>query len=220
MLIKPYSFMNNSGIPVAKIRNFYKLSLDNIIVIHDDADLELGRIKIKKGGSSAGHNGLKSIDSFIGNDYWRLRFGVEFNIAELRNNSSANTESKIPLIFIVMCLLPAQSSTFLQPKEEISFTSSLLLRKFSYQLNSTTIMIIMIMKNYRMSGAMGFDIVYVMPPAISADTTEAATINRADNPEAILRAAPTANIAARLAQATFGENSMAIKLIDCLVHHA
>ncbi|GFR13125.1 peptidyl-tRNA hydrolase [Trichonephila clavata] len=76
MLIKPYSFMNNSGIPVAKIRNFYKLSLDNIIVIHDDADLELGRIKIKKGGSSAGHNGLKSIDSFIGNDYWRLRFGV------------------------------------------------------------------------------------------------------------------------------------------------
>ncbi|QOD38742.1 aminoacyl-tRNA hydrolase [Candidatus Wolbachia massiliensis] len=76
MLLKPYSFMNNSGIPVAKIRNFYKFLLDNIVVIHDDADLELGRIKIKKGGSSAGHNGLKSIDSFIGNGYWRLRFGV------------------------------------------------------------------------------------------------------------------------------------------------
>jgi PTH1 family peptidyl-tRNA hydrolase len=76
MLLKPYSFMNKSGISVAKIRNFYKFSLDNIIVIHDDADLELGRIKIKKGGSSAGHNGLKSIDSFIGNDYWRLRFGI------------------------------------------------------------------------------------------------------------------------------------------------
>ncbi|OCA06738.1 aminoacyl-tRNA hydrolase [Wolbachia endosymbiont of Trichogramma pretiosum] len=76
MLIKPYSFMNNSGIPIAKIKNFYKLSLDNIVVIHDDADLKFGRIKVKKGGSSAGHNGLKSIDSFIGNDYWRLRFGV------------------------------------------------------------------------------------------------------------------------------------------------
>ncbi|MGL9732550.1 MAG: aminoacyl-tRNA hydrolase [Wolbachia sp.] len=76
ILLKPYSFMNNSGISVAEIRNFYKLSLDNIIIIHDDADLEFGRIKIKKGGSSAGHNGLKSIDSFIGNDYWRLRFGI------------------------------------------------------------------------------------------------------------------------------------------------
>ncbi|MGL9682112.1 MAG: aminoacyl-tRNA hydrolase [Wolbachia sp.] len=76
ILLKPYSFMNNSGISVAKIRNFYKLSLDNIIVIHDDADLKLGRIKIKKGGRSAGHNGLKSIDTFIGNDYWRLRFGI------------------------------------------------------------------------------------------------------------------------------------------------
>ncbi|WP_143689906.1 aminoacyl-tRNA hydrolase [Wolbachia endosymbiont of Nilaparvata lugens] len=76
ILIKPYSFMNNSGIPIAKIKNFYKLSLDNIIVLHDDADLKFGRIKVKKGGSSAGHNGLKSIDSLIGNDYWRLRFGV------------------------------------------------------------------------------------------------------------------------------------------------
>ncbi|APR98425.1 aminoacyl-tRNA hydrolase [Wolbachia endosymbiont of Folsomia candida] len=76
ILLKPYSFMNNSGIPVSKIRNFYKILLGNVVVIHDDADLLLGRIKIKQGGSSAGHNGLKSIDSFIGNDYWRLRFGV------------------------------------------------------------------------------------------------------------------------------------------------
>ncbi|MDD9331343.1 MAG: aminoacyl-tRNA hydrolase [Wolbachia sp.] len=75
-LLKPYSFMNNSGIPVAEVVNFYKFPLDNVIVIHDDADLELGRIKIKKGGGSAGHNGLKSIDSFIGNNYWRLRFGI------------------------------------------------------------------------------------------------------------------------------------------------
>ncbi|MDF0607858.1 aminoacyl-tRNA hydrolase [Wolbachia endosymbiont of Onchocerca gibsoni] len=76
MLLKPYSFMNNSGIPVARVQDFYKFSSDNIIVIHDDADLELGRIKIKKGGSSSGHNGLKSIDTLISNDYWRLRFGI------------------------------------------------------------------------------------------------------------------------------------------------
>ncbi|QKX02480.1 aminoacyl-tRNA hydrolase [Wolbachia endosymbiont of Dirofilaria (Dirofilaria) immitis] len=76
ILLKPYSFMNNSGIPVARVRDCYKFLLDNVIVIHDDADLEFGRVKIKKGGSSAGHNGLKSIDSLIGNDYWRLRFGI------------------------------------------------------------------------------------------------------------------------------------------------
>ncbi|WCR53208.1 MAG: Peptidyl-tRNA hydrolase [Wolbachia endosymbiont of Ctenocephalides orientis wCori] len=76
MLLKPYSFMNNSGIPVSKVQNFYKLLLENVIVIHDDADLDLGKIKIKKGGSSGGHNGIKSIDAFISNDYWRLRFGV------------------------------------------------------------------------------------------------------------------------------------------------
>jgi PTH1 family peptidyl-tRNA hydrolase len=76
LLLKPYSFMNNSGISVVKILNFYKISLDNVIVIHDDADLQLERVKIKQGGSSAGHNGLKSIDSFIGNNYWRLRFGI------------------------------------------------------------------------------------------------------------------------------------------------
>ncbi|QKX01578.1 aminoacyl-tRNA hydrolase [Wolbachia endosymbiont of Cruorifilaria tuberocauda] len=76
ILLKPYSFMNNSGIPVARIRNFYKFPLENIIVIHDDADLEFGRVKIKKGGGSAGHNGLKSMDSLISNNYWRLRFGI------------------------------------------------------------------------------------------------------------------------------------------------
>ncbi|OEY86755.1 aminoacyl-tRNA hydrolase [Wolbachia pipientis] len=76
LLLKPYSFMNNSGIPVAKISNFYKILHNNIIVIHDDADLPIGKIKVKKGGSSAGHNGIKSIDSFIGNDYWRIRFGI------------------------------------------------------------------------------------------------------------------------------------------------
>ncbi|WFW29638.1 MAG: aminoacyl-tRNA hydrolase [Wolbachia endosymbiont of Menacanthus eurysternus] len=76
VLLKPYSFMNNSGISVAKVQNLYKFSLDNIIVIHDDADLKLGKVKMKRGGSSAGHKGLRSIDSFISSGYWRLRFGI------------------------------------------------------------------------------------------------------------------------------------------------
>ncbi|WP_168464350.1 aminoacyl-tRNA hydrolase [Wolbachia endosymbiont of Ctenocephalides felis wCfeT] len=103
ILLKPYSFMNNSGIPVAKVRNFYKILLDNIIVIHDDADLELGRIKIKKGGSSAGHNGLKSIDSFTNNDYWRLRFGVgrpddQRSLADYVLSKFSNFDNLIPLV--------------------------------------------------------------------------------------------------------------------------
>ncbi|WP_333023508.1 aminoacyl-tRNA hydrolase [Wolbachia endosymbiont of Pentidionis agamae] len=76
MLLKPYSFMNNSGSPTKKILNFYNVPLNNVIVIHDDADLSVGKIKIKRGGSSAGHNGLKSIDSSIGNNYLRIRIGI------------------------------------------------------------------------------------------------------------------------------------------------
>ncbi|NUY39877.1 aminoacyl-tRNA hydrolase [Wolbachia endosymbiont of Litomosoides brasiliensis] len=103
MLVKPYSFMNNSGIPVARIRNFYKFSLGDVTVIHDDVDLELGRIKIKKGGSSAGHNGLKSIDSFIGNDYWRLRFGIgrpdgQRNLSDYVLSKFSNLDNIIPLV--------------------------------------------------------------------------------------------------------------------------
>ncbi|WP_395463255.1 aminoacyl-tRNA hydrolase [Wolbachia endosymbiont of Cantharis cryptica] len=103
ILLKPYSFMNNSGVPVAKIRNFYKFLLDNILVIHDDADLELGRIKIKKGGGSAGHNGLKSIDSSIGNNYWRLRFGVgrpedQRSLADYVLSKFENFDNVTPLV--------------------------------------------------------------------------------------------------------------------------
>ncbi len=55
---------------------FYKIDLENIAVIHDDIDLPLGTIKFKKGGSSGGHNGLKSIDSLVGSNYLRVRVGV------------------------------------------------------------------------------------------------------------------------------------------------
>ncbi|WP_339045847.1 aminoacyl-tRNA hydrolase [Candidatus Mesenet endosymbiont of Agriotes lineatus] len=76
MLLKPYSFMNDSGKPLLQILNFYKIPLDNIVVIHDDADLKPNSVKIKRGGSSAGHNGIKSLDNFIGLNYWRLRIGI------------------------------------------------------------------------------------------------------------------------------------------------
>ena len=68
--------MNLSGNCVAELVNFYKLSADNVIVIHDDMDLNVGQVKAKCGGSAGGHNGLKSIDSHIGNAYGRVRVGV------------------------------------------------------------------------------------------------------------------------------------------------
>ena len=76
LLIKPQTYMNLSGNCVAELVNFYKLSAQNVIVIHDDMDLNVGQIKAKCGGSAGGHNGLKSIDSHIGNAYGRIRIGV------------------------------------------------------------------------------------------------------------------------------------------------
>jgi len=76
LLLKPQTFMNLSGESVIAVKNFYKIDNSNIIVIHDDLDLPFGAIRFKIGGSSSGHNGLKSIDKFIGNDYIRVRIGI------------------------------------------------------------------------------------------------------------------------------------------------
>ncbi|MCH5336771.1 MAG: aminoacyl-tRNA hydrolase [Campylobacter sp.] len=74
LLLKPSTFMNASGESVKAVSDFYKC--ERIIVIHDDIDLNLGALKFKKGGSSGGHNGLKSIDELCGNEYERIRIGV------------------------------------------------------------------------------------------------------------------------------------------------
>jgi len=76
LFLKPLTYMNLSGESVEKVKNFYKLQNEDIIVIHDDIDLKLGALKFKRGGGHGGHNGLKSIDKHIGNDYWRVRIGV------------------------------------------------------------------------------------------------------------------------------------------------
>ena len=76
LICKPLTFMNNSGIVISKTINYYKIKKTKIIVIHDDLDLTLGKIKIKVGGGNAGHNGLSSIDNVIGNQYKRIRFGI------------------------------------------------------------------------------------------------------------------------------------------------
>ena len=74
--LKPTTFMNLSGESLLEIKQFFKLKNENIFIIHDDLDLEIGKVKVKNGGSNAGHNGLESISSKIGNDYNRLRIGI------------------------------------------------------------------------------------------------------------------------------------------------
>lgn len=76
ILVKPQTFMNNSGISVAALLNFYKIPLENLIVIHDDMDVTVGNCRKKLGGGSAGHNGIKSIDAHVGREYLRVRIGI------------------------------------------------------------------------------------------------------------------------------------------------
>ena len=74
--IKPLTFMNNSGICIRELIEYFKINAEDVIVFHDDLDVEFGKIKTKFGGSSAGHNGIASIDKFIGKDYSRVRIGI------------------------------------------------------------------------------------------------------------------------------------------------
>jgi PTH1 family peptidyl-tRNA hydrolase len=76
-LLEPMTYMNRSGFPVATLARFYKVAPEQILVVHDELDLLPGQVKIKKGGSAAGHNGLKDIHAQLGTlDFWRLRLGI------------------------------------------------------------------------------------------------------------------------------------------------
>jgi peptidyl-tRNA hydrolase, PTH1 family len=75
-LLAPQTYMNESGRSVGEAMRFYKLGLDAIIVLHDELDLAPAKVRVKVGGGSAGHNGLRSITAHIGNDYKRVRLGI------------------------------------------------------------------------------------------------------------------------------------------------
>ncbi len=76
LLLKPQTWMNRSGDAVAEAVRFYKLAPEEVIVFHDELDLAPGRLRVKRGGGHAGHNGLRSIQSHIGADFWRVRIGI------------------------------------------------------------------------------------------------------------------------------------------------
>ncbi len=75
-LLKPTSFMNRSGAPVAAVANFYRIAPAEILVVHDEIDLPPGVARLKQGGGHGGHNGLRDVIAHIGADFWRLRLGV------------------------------------------------------------------------------------------------------------------------------------------------
>ncbi len=112
ILLKPNSYMNDSGGPVGAVARFFKLSLSDIWVIHDDLDLQPGRLKVKTGGGTGGHNGLKSIDSHIGRDYSRLRIGIgrpvpdadvsSYVLADFRPDDRSWVDNLIPRIAVTM----------------------------------------------------------------------------------------------------------------------
>ena len=74
--LKPQSFMNKSGLPVAETARYYKISPADITVFHDEIDLGIARVRVKQGGGHGGHNGLRDIDRHLPQDYWRVRLGV------------------------------------------------------------------------------------------------------------------------------------------------
>ncbi len=76
IVLKPQTYMNLSGQSVQAAAAFYKIPMDRIIVFHDEMDLAAGKIRTKFAGGAAGHNGLRSIDAHLGQDYWRVRLGI------------------------------------------------------------------------------------------------------------------------------------------------
>jgi PTH1 family peptidyl-tRNA hydrolase len=77
LMLLPGTYMNESGRAVAEAMNFYKLDAGNVTVFHDEVELPLGKVRVKLGGGNAGHNGLRSVSEHIGNDYRRVRLGVD-----------------------------------------------------------------------------------------------------------------------------------------------
>ena len=82
--IKPLTFMNTSGLCIKELIEYFKIDVNDIFVFHDDMDIDIGKIKVKLGGGSAGHNGIESLDKNIGKNYSRIRIGI----GRPKNNST------------------------------------------------------------------------------------------------------------------------------------
>jgi PTH1 family peptidyl-tRNA hydrolase len=129
ILVKPQTFMNLSGNCVSQVVRFFKVPLENVIIFHDELDVQLGRIKVKQGGGAGGHNGLKSLDQMIGNNYWRMRIGIDHPghrdmVSGYVLSNFTNTEFEV--VEKVISSITENIENFLNKKDTAKFTNDVL----------------------------------------------------------------------------------------------
>lgn len=110
ILIKPQTYMNNSGFAISSIRNFYKIATSDIWVVHDDIDLPLGKVRIRRGGGSAGHNGIKSAIEILGqNDFVRIRLGIGRGMKDPKKTSKKNISRSLVEKFVLSSFMDSEA---------------------------------------------------------------------------------------------------------------
>ncbi len=139
LLLKPLTFMNASGESVRNVISFYKIT--DFLVIHDDLDLPFGSVKFKFGGGNGGHNGLKSIDTLCGADYYRIRYGIgkphskeqvihwvlsDFSSEEERENASIIEHCTKAALEIAKLDSPLQLSSQISAKYSLKAKSAIM----------------------------------------------------------------------------------------------
>jgi PTH1 family peptidyl-tRNA hydrolase len=123
LLLLPGTFMNESGLAVAEAAHFYKIGADDIVVFHDEIDLPPAKVRVKTGGGIAGHNGLRSISSHVGNDYRRVRIGVGHpGVKELVHNHVLSDFAKAERPWVeALCDIMADNAGLLAKGDDASF---------------------------------------------------------------------------------------------------
>src|SRR5215475_2366643 len=123
ILLLPGTFMNDSGIAVAEAAHFYKIDVGDIVVFHDEIDLPPAKVRVKTGGGIAGHNGLRSISSHIGNEYRRVRIGVGHpGHKDLVHNYVLGDFAKADRPWVdALCDIMADNATMIAKGEDAAF---------------------------------------------------------------------------------------------------
>jgi peptidyl-tRNA hydrolase, PTH1 family len=123
LLLKPETWMNDSGRAVAEAAHFYKVPVGDIVVIHDEVDLPPAKVRVKTGGGVAGHNGLRSISAHVGNDYRRVRIGVGHpGVKELVHPHVLSDFAKSERAWVAaLCEIIAENAALLAKGQDNSF---------------------------------------------------------------------------------------------------
>jgi peptidyl-tRNA hydrolase, PTH1 family len=123
LLLLPGTFMNESGLAVAEAAHFYKIGTGDIVVFHDEIDLPPAKVRVKTGGGVAGHNGLRSISSHVGNDYRRVRIGVGHpGVKELVHNHVLSDFAKAERPWVeALCDIIAENAGLLAKGDDATF---------------------------------------------------------------------------------------------------